>query len=209
MFIMKKWFLFSVFFFVLFSVSAQQYQEEYLDEYTGRKRIFFGLGIKGNAYINDNAISDFGVWTRPSVGLNFFAGSWFSRVIGGRIVLEGGKLHPYFQQRTIRVDEKYFLGRLDFLFDVTNLYGADRVYNLIPYAGVSGARAFGAVNRPDGAKSSNSFFFGVGLLNTFRLSRNTSFFINLGFDFVDANFDGSKSKNELNGIASGGVGVIF
>ena len=209
---MGKGFLFLVFTFaLLFTLSAQQYQNDYSHEKGEKKDVFWGVGLKGNVYVNDNATEEFEVWKMPTFGVNVFAGQWFSPIVGGRIVLETGKLTPYFQQRTVMVEENYALGRLDFLFNLTNCYRRDydhRIYCLIPYAGVSGAYAFNAKNRPDNATRSSSFFFGVGLINSFHLSDNFSLFLNFGFDYIGADFDGSKSVKELNGIASASIGFV-
>ena len=199
-------------FFLVFSISAQGKQDAFSYYDAVSKNFFFGFGMKGNVYVNRISIQDVEVWKKPTLGVNVFAGHWFSRYIGGRLLFEGGKVNPYFQRRTIMVEENYVLSRLDLLFDLTNrLCGCtnDRFYNLIPYAGVSGAYVFNTENRPDHAEKSTSFFFGVGIWNSFRMSQNLSAYLNLGLDIVDANFDGSKNRRNLNGIASTSIGLAI
>ena len=198
-------------FFSVLSISAQGRQGSYYD--VGRKSYFFGFGVKGNVYVNQYSVQDIEVWKNPAFGANVFVGNWFSRYMGARLLFEGGKVKPYFQERTIMVDENYVLSRFDLLYDLTNrICGCmyDRFYNVIPYAGVSGAYVFKAENRPDNARKSTSLFFGVGLLNTFRMSSNLSAYLNLGLDLVDSKFDGSRSDRsdrKLNGIASATIGL--
>ena len=197
-------------FYLVFSVSAQGYQEVSYYNDAARKDFFLGFGFKGNVYLN-NSTSEPAIWKSPTLGVNIFAGHWFSRYFGGRLLFEGGKLTPYFQKKTIKVEENYVLSRLDLLVDMTSTiygYSRDRVYSCIPYAGVSGAYVFNAENRPDKADRSTSFFFGVGLLNSFRMSNNLSTYLNFGLDIVGANMDGYKDVRRLNGIASASVGLV-
>ena len=204
--------IFLVSFIMIPMASAQGNQKVFSDYHTDTGPYFIGVGIKGNVYVNDNSAHDFAVWKKPTLGINAFAGFWFSRYFGGRFLFEGGKVHPYFQNMTNKVEEKYVLGRLDLLFDFTNslcMCTHKRFYNIIPYAGLSGAFVYDAENRPDKNEKSSSFLFGVGLINSFRMSYNLSTYINLGFDFVDSNFDGSKSVKNLNGIASASIGLVY
>ena len=192
--------------------SAQGNQKVFSDYIAVRQPYFIGVGIKGNVFVNDNGAHDIEVWKKPTLGVNAFAGYWFSRYFGGRFLFERGKVHPYFQNMTNKVEEKYVLGRMDLLFDFTNSLCActkERIYNIIPYVGLSGAYVYDAENRQDNNEKSTSFLFGVGLINSFRMSYNLSTYINLGFDFVDANFDGSKSEKKLNGIASASIGLVY
>ena len=197
-------------FYLVFSLSAQGNQEISYYNDVARKEFFLGFGFKGNVYLN-NSGSDIEIWKKPTLGLNIFAGHWFSSYFGGRLLFEGGRLSPYFQERTIKVEEKYVLSRLDLLIDMTSSvfgYSRDRVYSCIPYMGVSGAYVYDAENRPDKAERSTSFFFGVGLLNSFRMSNNLSTYINFGLDLVGANMDGYQEVRKLNGIASASIGLI-
>lgn len=211
---MKKLSLFLAFSFIfLFFVSAQENNQQNKEEKEySNKKFFLGLGAKGNVFVNDNARDDFEVWKKPSFSGNLFLGKWFSDKWGARISLEGGKLTPYFQERTWKEKESYFLGRVDLLFNLTNCfreYEPDQFYNLSPYVGIGGAHAFNAVKRPDNAKKSSSFVFAGGLLNTFRVADNFSIYLNLGLDVVDAKLDGYKGKKKFNGIAAGTIGLIY
>ena len=211
---MKKVGLFFIFSF-LFSFSSFTQEDNSV-----RKNVFLGLGGQGNVYTNNDA-HDFETWTKPSLGGNLFLGKWFSSKVGGRIFIEGGSLHPFFHDRKVMVHEKYGIGRLDFLLNLTNLfreYKPDRFYNLVPYVGIGGGYTFNAVNRPDNKKDFTSLAVGAGLLNTFRLSDVVSIYLNLGINGVDAKFDGYKGKNpnvnlvkedKFNFISSGALGLIF
>jgi len=209
---MRKGFLLIVFAWgLLFSLSAQRYQEVFFYNDVVSKNFFLGFGFKGNVYVNNNSANDVEVWKKPTLGINVFTGYWFSQIFGGRLLFEGGRIHPYFQNTTRMVEESYALGRLDLLIDMTSSiygYSRDKIYSFIPYAGFSGAYVYNAENRPDNAVRSSSFFFGVGIMNSFRMSQNLSTYINFGFDFVDANFDGYKDNRKLNGIASASIGLV-
>ena len=224
---MKKYLLFLLSNLLLsFSVTAQenkevstkndakneltvQKQEASAKDDPKRRNFFAGIGVKGEVFVNDNAIHDSKVWSDLTLGGNVFVGKWFSQYVGSRIVVDYGLIKPTFQHGSVVEDEKYMLGRLDLLFDVTNCfrsYSPDRTYNLIPYAGIGGAKAFGAHNRPDYAGSSTSFLFAAGLWNTFRVTDKFLAFLNLGLDFVDSDFDGSKF-HRLDGIAAVTIGI--
>jgi len=178
---------------------------------TERKNFFVGITGKVHVYVNDNAKDDINVWKNPTFGGNVFVGKWFNQYLSSRVVLEYGTIKPSFQKRRIITDEKYVLGRLDVLFDVTNCfrsYSPDRFYNLIPYAGIGMARAFDAHNRPDGATGSTSLVIGGGLWNTFRMSEKFSAFLNLGVDIMTADFDGYIDR-KYNAIAAGSIGLMM
>jgi len=209
---MKKGCLMLAFSFALLaSLAAQSYLKPYTTDDYSEKGYFIGVGLKTNVFVNDNAIHDINVWKNPSLGGHIFAGKWFNPKWGTRILFEGGTLHPYFQSMNMKVEQKYVLGRLDFLLNLTSLLAPDNyhVYNLIPYAGVSGAYAYKAVNRPDKVTNFTTFMFGCGLSNSIDFSRSISGYLDLGMDFVDADFDGYKSDNrKLNVIASLSIGIM-
>ena len=196
--------------------SAQMNQKDSVDGGEERKNFFLGAGVKMDVYMNDNGVHDFGVWKKPTFGGQVFVGKWFNQYLGARVLLEAGKLTPYFQNMNWKEKENYILGRLDVMFDLTNClrsYSPDNFYNLIPFVGIGGAHAFGAENRPDGKKSFSSFLFGGGLLNTFSLSDKLSAYLNLGLDVVDAKFDGwkgqEKGSKKFNGIVAASIGVVY
>ena len=230
---MKNCFLLLVLnFLFLFSISAQQNQGTAIDENAvkitaqqrtkqnqkdsvnnayPRKNFFLGAGIKGTVYVNNNA-RDFEIWKKPSPVGKIMMGKWFNPYLGSRIVLEFGQLNPYFQKGTLKVEETYLLGRLDLLFDLTNCfrsYSPNRFYSLIPYVGIGGVNSFNAKNRPDHYRDSDSFLFGGGLWNTFRLSEKLSAYVNVGMDLIDAKSDGSKAKKKFNGIAGASIGIFL
>lgn len=222
---MKRFSLFLVFSLVcLFSISISAQEEET----ASANNFFIGAGVNGNVWLNDRGSKDFGdVWSKPTLGGSLFVGKWFNDKWGARINVEGGSLHSYFKNELTRNDpddlyyvkEKYVLGRLDLLLNLTNVfrsYSPDRFYNLIPHVGVGGAYAFNGegktwnVIRKD---SKASVLVGAGLLNTFRLSCAWSAFIDLKMDLVDAELDGCKTDdaflNTFDGLLSPSIGLIY
>jgi len=178
------------------------------------KDFFIGAGIRGNVFINDDATHYSNVWTQPSLGGEVYFGKWFNTKMGARVLVEGGSLHPFFQKLTVMEHEKFLAGRVDFLLDLTNCIRqdtSDQFYSLVPYVGIGFGYSFNRVYQANKTKSSGSFLFGGGLLNTFRLSDVISAYLNLGIDFVNANFDGWKDPKgkPLNGIFSPSIGVVY
>ena len=208
---MKKIVLLTGFCFLyLFSAVAQN-QKNYTNAEEERKDLFFGVGIKGNIYVNRNGVHDVDIWKKPSLGGQVFVGKWFNPYLGSRIVLEAGRLNPYFNSMKHKTEESYFLGRIDLLLELTNCfrsYRPDSFYNLMPYIGIGGAHAFNAKKRPDNRDSFSSPLFGGGLYNTFRLSDKLTAFLDIGMDIVDVLFDGSKGGDKrFNGITAGAIGI--
>jgi len=190
--------------------SDQEKTQENEETYKN-KSFFVGLGLKGNVYVNVDGAKSAEVWKKPTAAGDVYFGKWFGDRLGARIALEAGQLKPSFK-KSLDTKENFLLGRVDLLLNLTNCfrdYSPDRFYNLSPYIGIGGAQAFNAVNRPDKEKSSSSFVFGGGLLNTFRLSDNLAVYANLGLNVVNAKFDGYKNKKPLNGIASGSIGLVI
>ena len=202
---MKRSGLFLIFSFLfLFPALSQGYSG---------KDWFVGAGMKGNVYINDESAKNSEVWKEPTLAGELFVGKWFSSRVGGRVLFEGGGLHHYFVHIEEGVNQNYVGGRLDLLINATNFfrdYSPKSFYNLVPYVGLGSVHVFNATNRPDELDSSSSFLFGGGLMNTFRLSRNFSVYINLGMNLVDAALDGSVvDNNPFNGIASATIGLVI
>ena len=218
----------------LFSVIAQEnvrvVSSDTIQKENDGKNWFLGAGAQGNVYANHNFRVDSKVWEKPSLAGNLFVGKWLSHKVGLRLLGEYGTLHPFFQKSKSMdwmVDERYALGRLDLMVNVTNLfrhYSPDRFYNLIAYVGPGYGESFGSNNRPDDKSGSSTFLGGAGLLNTFRLSNHVALFVNIGGNITDAKFDGWKAgdgnkqpssgvtlkdDSKLNGFANGAIGLIY
>ena len=211
---MKRIGLFLIFSLVyLLSVTAQETSNGY----------FVGIGAKGNLYLNNHTILK-----GTSLGGELFGGKWFSPVLGARLFLEGGQLHPtYLVGKTEgMVHQTYGLGRVDLMLNLTNLFrtfSEDQFYNLIPHVGVGyghvfsrtilGNNTFKQENRASNADA-GSIVFGGGLLNTFKLTKSLALFVDLNLDVVNQKFDyyynpkGSGLK-KFNGIASGAIGLVM
>jgi len=200
----------------LLSVTAQQTSNGY----------FVGIGAKGNVYVN-NYTTDF-LKKGTSLGGELFVGKWFNPVLGARLLLEGGELHPRFLVGKIEgmVKQTYGLGRVDLMLNLTNLFRSfseDRFYNLIPHVGVGYGYAFSRTilnnNKfTQGNRASNadagSIVFGGGLLNTFKLTKSLALFVDLNLDAVNQKFDYYYNPNasgvkKFNGIGSAAIGLAL
>jgi len=214
---MKKISLFLVFSLAfVFSISAQ--------ENTPSKNWFVGVGANANVYLYKDAWKESKVLQKPTLGGELFVGKWFSGKFGARLNLAAGSMQSWYDKAA---DDFWFksnfgLARLDLMLDFTNLfrsYSPDRFYSLIPHVGVGGAYAFNPkvgglkVSPWDNNKDTYaSLLFGGGLLNTFRLSRVVSIYVDLKMDVVNSKFDvqpigGSSSK--FNGLLSPSIGLVF
>ena len=193
----------------LFSATAQETGNGY----------FVGIGAKGNVYVN-NYTTNF-LKKGTSLGGELFVGKWFNPVLGARLLLEGGELHPrYLVGKTEgMVKQTYGLGRVDFLLNFTNLFRSsteNQFYNLIPHVGIGGGYAFSRtlLGNVDNTEHAATFLGGGGLLNTFKLTENLSLFVDLNLDVVNQRFDYYYNPNasglkKFNGIASGSIGLAL
>jgi len=220
---MKKLSLLLVFSVVfLFSAVAQENKDTSSSGTSDGKNWFIGAGVRGNVWVNDNASTLIRVFEKPSLGGEAFVGKWFSNVVGLRLFVDGGTAHPFFYPQpqltmTHMEDIKYLSGRLDFMLNFTNLFRSnktDRFYNLIPYIGPGYFHTLSSSNMVGNPKD-NSIVVGVGLLNTFRLSKHLNLYANLGFDAMDAAIDGShgdkffKSPSKYDGLFAGSLGLVY
>lgn len=120
---------------------------------------------------------------RGTFGFNAAIGKWVTPVIGFRTQFQGiwakqvmdASHHPSY---------RYWNLHEDVTVNLSNLfwgYKEDRVWNLVPYAGVGLARNMSA-NR-------YATSFNAGLLNNFRLSRHVSLFVDLAYHSMGGAFD--------------------
>ena len=193
----------------LLSVTAQQTSNGY----------FVGIGAKGNVYVN-NYTTDF-LKKGTSLGGELFVGKWFNPVLGARLLLEGGELHPrYLIGKTEgMVHQTYGLGQVDLMLNLTNLFRSfseDRFYNLIPHVGVGYGYAFSRtiLGNKSNTDNAGSLAFGGGLLNTFKLTKHLALFVDLNLDLVNQKFDyyynpKATGVKKYNGIASAAIGLAL
>lgn len=145
--------------------------------YAGQER---GMGLTKNPF------KDFRSHVEGAVAL----GKWFTPGMGLRTKMTG------LWGKTV-IDEKQNCGNKFWnlqesaLFNLSNLYlgyNVDRVWNLIPFAGLSLARSC-TYNR-------YCVGFNLGLLNEFRLTNKLSLNLEIGYNRLGSDIDGIKGTHE-------------
>lgn len=221
---MKRKFLTLV--LLMFTVAAFAQQESkrgpYLTNGIG-DNWFISVGGGANLYFGEwDDRMPFGERIRPAIDIS--VGKWVTPSVGFRLQYAGlsaaGTVygdHPFTaagDQTNQWSDEKFNVMNLhaDALWNVSNAIGgyrADRIWDLVPFAGFGWGRSSN-ISSWNGTKvANNEFVTNFGLLNKFRISE--AFDINLEYRhmFVNHVFDGVALGSRWESMASATVGVTY
>ena len=137
---------------------------------------------------------------RRNLGASVAIGKWFTPGLGLRTKVTG------IWGRSVVANEagsfenasdnamKFWNAQEQVLFNLSNLfcgYSETRVWNLIPYAGVGILR--------NCSKNEYAHAASLGLLNTWKLSKNIAFNVDLGFNISDDDIEGTEKSHEVYG----------
>jgi outer membrane protein OmpA-like peptidoglycan-associated protein len=196
----------------VFSAAAQEFQPQvgYSNE-PGYKTNFKKNKFKDNWFISagagmgvlfgdQNNKADFKNRLNANPFLNF--GKWWNPYLGTRIDISGGVLHGFAgSDAQVMQHNKYILGQVDFMWDVTNFFGKyneKRFFRFIPFIGVGGAQRF-KISDPYTARC-RSLTFDAGILTAFRLCDRVDFNIEANANYV---------RDRFNNVNPGGKGDII
>jgi len=185
--------------------------------FTAQTNWFASIGVGGQVYFGDhNKQVNLGGRITPSFDLS--AGKWINASFGLRAGLSGFKMKGATQNGSHSTGEIYdasqwldkqsfnfMYAHADLLFDWTNdIYGGytDRMYHLIPYAGLGVATVF------DKPKATN-FSPNLGVLQTFRLSDKLDFMVDVRGNLLGDGFDGEKGGRKFEGNLITQVGLTY
>lgn len=166
------------------------------------ERWFISGSVGVNAYVGDyDGQRKFG--DRISIGVEGSVGKWLTPVWALR--LQGGVYNAQGMNAHSKEGWNYALAHADVMVDAMTLFkGVDeeRCYSFIPYVG------FGAgLHRRNG--KDNTFAFGVGAVNRFRLSEHLDANIELKAVLVNDRFDRQRGGRSGEGAASMTVGFTY
>ncbi|MFV0418538.1 MAG: OmpA family protein [Dysgonomonas sp.] len=140
-------------------------------------------------------------------------GKWYNPYLGARIKVQGGSLHNFFNNATNMLHNKYAMGELDFMVDVTNYlgkYSETRVYSLIPYVGIGGAIGWdykmNGQTHPGGKQ--RNFTINGGIINKFRISNRVALDIDLSGALLKESFN-HGGGNTYDGLAGASASLVF
>ena len=207
---------------VAFSLSAQEAQNVsngtvYLKN-KGSDNWYMGLGGGTNLYMTkgekdaDASLGDRLGWMGQ---LEF--GRWNSPNWGARVVIDGGNIAHVATGAT--PEQNWLGGHVDLMYNIINAWGTynpDRVYSLIPYAGVGYMYGLdGDWKRPNPNNGifddqNQSLTYNLGLINNFQVSKNVALFVELGWRVLQDSFDGVSGGNrEYDSFLTGTAGIKF
>lgn len=178
---------------------------------------FIGLGAGPQIFFGDHDKQiDFG--KRITAGYGLYVGNWFTPDIGARINLNGYKIkgltqegihstgEPYDLANELTFQEfKYYQLHADVLFNIMNYfysYDTDRFYSIIPYVGVG---LMAAIDEP----TSTNISFNLGFLNTFKITRNLDFTLDIKSNIVADGFDGEIGGRKTEGLLITTAGLKY
>jgi len=173
---------------------------------------FIGVGAGGNMVIGDTN-GDADLLNRITVAPTIQVGKWYNPYLGARVKFQGGSLHNFFNDATNMLHNKYFMGELDFMVDVTNYlgkYSETRVYSLIPYVGIGGAIGWdykmNGQTHPGGKQ--RNFTINGGIINKFRFSNRVSLDIDISGALLKESFNHGGS-NTYDGLLGASASLVF
>jgi len=172
---------------------------------------FFGVGAGANMVIGDNN-GDADLLNRITVAPTIQVGKWFNPYLGGRLKLQGGSLHNFFNDANDMLHNKYVAGEVDFMWNVTNYlmkYDETRFYNFIPYAGIGFAYGwdYKHLGQKVGSKERN-FTINGGIINKFRFSNRVSLDIDLSAMLLKESFNKGGDKT-YDGLVAASASLVF
>lgn len=173
---------------------------------------FIGVGAGANFVVGDsNGDADF--LNRFTVAPTVQVGKWYNPYLGARVKVQGGSLHNFFNDAKDMLHNKYFMGELDFMVDVTNYlgkYSETRVYSLIPYIGVGGVIGWdykmNGQTHPGGKQ--RNFTINGGIINKFRISSRVALDIDLSGALLKESLN-HGGDNTYDGLAAASASLVF
>ncbi|MFV0329312.1 MAG: OmpA family protein [Dysgonomonas sp.] len=173
---------------------------------------FVGVGAGANMVIGDkNGDADF--LNRMTVAPTVQVGKWYNPYLGARLKVQGGSLHNFTKDAASMLHNKYVMGEVDAMFDVTNYlgkYSETRVYSLIPYLGVG--FGFGWDYKMNGAThpggKQRNFTINGGLINKFRISSRVALDIDLSAALLKEGFN-HMGGGTYDGLVGASASLVF
>lgn len=154
-----------------------------------------------------------------TLNYNVGFGKWFSPYLGWRLAFYGGPLH--YQDGTQMRKMNYVNANADIMWDMFNSLGgvnADRVFSIIPFAGIGGTYSWnmkpaGTILARDGSYKTSTWTLPVsaGIQLRFRLCKYVDFFAEGRAGFYGDNFNNLPYGYpvDINGTITGGFTINF
>lgn len=203
----------------IFSVSAQEYQPQVgKSTLSGAKTTFkknkasdnWFISVAGGASIllgDQNSEADFG--NRLNFAPQLSVGKWFSPYFAVRTQFNGGVLHGFVGDNAeVMQHNKYMAAHLDFMLDLTNLWGVydeAKVFRFIPWVGLGYAQRF----KNQGFPRTESPTVNAGILTAFRLSKRVDLNVELQGSLLNEQFNRVSMFHLTDGIAQLSAGLTF
>lgn len=127
---------------------------------------------------------------RRNVGFMLSVGKWITPHFGMRLTMQGVE-DKAISTRTSYHQFDAWNGHIDALFNLSNFFGGyneQRVWNLVPYAGVGVARNM--------THNRYAPSYSVGLYNSFRISTRLSLFVDVYANAITGDYDADVRKHD-------------
>ncbi len=182
---------------------------------------FLGVGAGANYYVKGQS-SNVDFLNDLTVAPTIQVGKWFNPYIGGRLRVQGGSLHPYYNEGPKFLHMKYVSGDVDLMWNVSNYlgkYNENRFYSFIPYVGVGFGYGWDhKLNGKDVGSKQRNITVNGGIINKFRLSERVSLDIELSAALLkeqmdlDAVINGAyydHKQNTYDGLLNASASLVF
>jgi hypothetical protein len=172
---------------------------------------FISIAGAGSVLIgDDNSKASFSDRLNINPQLSF--GKWFQPYWGFRLQFTGGPLVGYVADyrgnSLYKQKNNYFATHLDYLLDVTNLWGPyneKKVFRLIPWLGIGYAQRF----KFEDFSRTETPTANAGILTAFRLSKRVDLNVELQGILTNEDFNRVYKYHLTDFIAQGSVGLTF
>lgn len=205
---------------LVFSAITMFAQESGFSTKAGRNATFARNGFWDNWFIGAGAGATFvqGDWNDDADFLNRLTvtptiqvGKWYNPYFGGRLKLQGGSLHNFYNDAKTMLHSKHVGGEVDFMWNVSNYlgkYSETRFYSFIPYVGAGFLYGwdYKAHGQKVGSKE-RTFTLNGGIINKFRLSNRLSLDIDLSAALVKENFN-KGGNNTYDGLVGASASLV-
>lgn len=216
-------------FFILALVAVGAFAQESAE--AGRKATFVrngfwdnwfvGVGVGANYYVKGQS-SEANFFDKLTAAPTIQVGKWYNPYIGGRLKIEGGSLHTFFNSTNTFLHGKYASAELDLMWNVSNYFGKykeDRFYSFIPYLGLGAGIGWDyQVKGNDVGSRQRGFTLNGGIINKFRLTDRLSIDVDLSaallkeqtdLDHVIAGSSYGNGEKTYDGLVAASASLVF
>lgn len=207
---------------MLLSATAQEYQPQVGFSNEAGKKVTFKrnnggdnwfISIAGGASMlggDNNEDADF--TNRLNFAPQIAVGKWVNPYRGYRLQINGGAIHGFENDATIMRHHHYVNAHFDFLWDMTNYFGAyneAKIFRFIPWVGIGYAQRFKTDATPADIRRTENPSINFGILMPFRLSKRIDFTLEGSMAFMSEEFNRVHKAELIDYVYQVNAGLTF